>query len=94
LAPLGCTTSAPEPDVVINISNVRFSPMDASIPARGTVEWRFDDGGLLHHVQSPGEFDSGITGTGTFSHTFGKPGTYKYTCSVHPYMTGTITVLR
>ena len=58
-----------------------------------SVEWRFDDGGLLHHVESPGLFDSGITGDGTFRHTFESVGVYEYSCSVHPYMIGVITVL-
>lgn len=88
----GC--AADVPDAVIEISNVQFSPMDATVAVGDTVEWRFDDGGLLHHVESPGEFDSGITGEGTFSYTFDRPGTYTYTCSIHPYMTGTVTVRR
>ncbi len=87
----GCA-GADVPDAVIEISNVQFSPMDATVEVGDTVEWRFDDGGLLHQVGSPGEFDSGITGEGTFSHTFDRPGTYTYTCSIHPYMTGTVTV--
>lgn len=86
----GCTGT--EPDIVIEISNVQFSPMDATVPVGGTVEWQFDDGGVLHHVEAPGEFDSGITGDGSYTHTFDRPGTYTYTCSIHPYMTGTITV--
>lgn len=87
----GC--AGPEaPDAVIEISNVQFSPMDATVPVGGTVEWRFEDGGVLHHVESPGAFDSGITGDGTYTHTFDRAGTYTYTCSIHPYMTGTVTV--
>ncbi|NMM90114.1 biphenyl 2,3-dioxygenase [Rhodococcus sp. SRB_17] len=88
-----CGTEDPAPDVVVEISNVQFSPMDVTTSRGGTVEWRFDDGGLLHHVESPGLFDSGITGDGTYRHTFTDPGVYEYTCSVHPYMTGIITVL-
>ena len=57
-----CGTEDPVPDVVVEISNVQFSPMDVTVEHGGTVEWRFDDGGLLHHVESPGLFDSGITG--------------------------------
>lgn len=87
----GCS-GPPAPDAVIEISNVQFSPMDASVPVGGTVEWRFDDGGVLHHVESPGAFDSGITGAGTYTHTFDHAGTFVYTCSIHPYMTGTVTV--
>ena len=28
-----------------------------------------------------------------FTHRFDKPGTYKYLCSIHPKMVGTITVV-
>ncbi len=91
-ATAGCAAAQP-PDTVIEISNVQFTPMDAVVPVGGTVEWRFDDGGVLHHVESPGAFDSGITGgDGTYTHTFDRAGTYTYTCSIHPYMTGTVTV--
>ena len=93
----GCSGEVP-PDAVIEISNVQFGPADVTVPVGGTVEWRFDDGGVLHHVAAEprlgveGEFDSGITGVGTFRHTFDRAGTYVYTCSVHRYMTGTVTV--
>jgi plastocyanin len=93
----GCSADV-RPDAVIEISNVQFGPADVTVPVGGTVEWRFDDGGVLHHVASEprlgvdGEFDSGITGVGTFRHTFDRAGTYVYTCSVHRYMTGTVTV--
>ncbi len=52
----------------------------------------FEDGGLLHHVGSDGVFDSGITSEGSYEHTFDAPGVYEYHCSVHRYMTGTVTV--
>ncbi|MBI4312339.1 MAG: cupredoxin domain-containing protein [Chloroflexi bacterium] len=46
-----------------------------------------------HTVTAPGLFDSGILDEGkTFSYTFTKAGTYTYTCTLHPSMTGTITV--
>jgi plastocyanin len=41
----------------------------------------FDDG-----VASPTQSD------GTYSRTFAAAGTYTYHCTVHPSMTGTITV--
>ncbi|WP_043809697.1 plastocyanin/azurin family copper-binding protein [Rhodococcus triatomae] len=93
----GCSGEE-EPDAVIEIADVQFGPPDVTVPVGGTVEWRFDDGGVLHHVESDptivveDEFDSGITGVGTFRHTFDRAGTYTYTCSVHRYMTGTVTV--
>ena len=42
--------------------------------------------------------DSGLFGGGSlapgaaFSHTFRAAGTFRYHCSIHTYMTGTITV--
>ncbi|WP_242676870.1 cupredoxin domain-containing protein [Rhodococcus sp. ABRD24] len=90
---VACGQSAPaEPDAVVVIRNVHFGPMDVTVPVGGTVQWRFEDGGLLHHVGSDGEFDSGITAEGSYEHTFDAPGVYEYHCSVHRYMTGTVTV--
>jgi plastocyanin len=28
----------------------------------------------------------------TFAHTFARPGTYSYVCSIHPYMRGMVVV--
>ena len=40
-----------------------------------------------------GSFDSGILeGGATFSQAFAAPGTFDYTCLIHPEMRGTITV--
>ncbi|NLU82628.1 plastocyanin/azurin family copper-binding protein [Rhodococcus sp. HNM0569] len=98
--PAACGSTDSAADATIVIGNVAFTPHHVTIPAGGTVEWRFEDGGVLHHVRSVGgadggtrdEFDSGITGDGTFAHTFHEAGTYEYSCSVHPYMVGTVTV--
>lgn len=88
----GCTADRPLPTVV-EVSNVHFSPADISVQVGDTVEWRFLDGGILHQVWSESDqFDSGVIGDGTFSHTFDVPGTYTYFCSVHRYMTGSVTV--
>ena len=39
------------------------------------------------------QFDSGLLSANqTFEHTFDKPGTYNYYCSVHPIMTGLVNV--
>jgi len=34
----------------------------------------------------------GIDGGDRFSFKFDRPGTYKYVCSIHPQMMGTVTV--
>jgi plastocyanin len=89
----GCAGAAPAPSAVVEIRDLRFAPDTVTVPAGGTVEWRFDDGGLYHHVQADdGSFESEIVGDGTFTVSFDRPGTHAYTCSIHPYMTGTVVV--
>ncbi|MCD2117130.1 MULTISPECIES: cupredoxin domain-containing protein [Rhodococcus] len=92
LAATWCAGSPTGPDAEIVVRDVHFAPVDVTVPVGGTVRWTFDDGGVLHHVGSEGEFDSGIIPEGSFEHTFTTPGVYEYHCSVHRYMTGTVTV--
>jgi plastocyanin len=49
--------------------------------------------GLQSSTDSGKKFDSGlINANRTFEHTFDKPGTYNYYCTVHPIMTGVVNV--
>ena len=44
-------------------------------------------------VSEDGSFKSKVLDTDDrFAYTFSKPGTYKYFCSIHPKMTGTVVV--
>jgi plastocyanin len=44
-------------------------------------------------ADDPRTFKSGALDTDdSFSFTFDKPGTYRYFCSIHPHMTGTVVV--
>jgi len=79
---------------LIDISNNAFSPSSLTVPVGSTVTWKNDDP-YAHTVTMSGKggFDSGNLNSGkTFSNTFSKAGTYTYVCSIHPSMTGTITV--
>lgn len=73
-----------------------YSPATLTIDAGETVTWEFDDRGIAHDVVGTGdaetELRSTLMSTGTFTHTFTDPGTYDYTCSLHPDMRGTIVV--
>lgn len=77
------------------------SPFTVSLAAGGTVTWANTDfttgygsTGVSHHlVEDAGAFDSGLMSPKeTFTFTFVAVGTYTYHCSIHPTMTGTITV--
>lgn len=77
-------------------STFGFSPTTMSIKAGTTVTWT-NNTQAPHTVSSdsgdPMSFNGSLDSNGsTFSFTFTQPGTYHYHCSVHPYMTATITV--
>lgn len=69
----------------VTIKNIAFQPDSVQISTGQTVTWRFDDASVPHTVTAgDGSFDSGTKTSGQFSHRFDKPGTYEYSCTVHP----------
>jgi len=76
----------------ISIVNFAFSPTSANINVNDSVKWTW--AGSPHSTTSDtGLWESGVQGTGaTFTHTFTSAGSFPFHCSVHPFMTGTISV--
>ena len=80
-------------DNAIVMSNFAFSPMAITVPAGTTVSWTNKDGEPHTVTSLEGLFRSGALDTGdSFKFKFVKAGVYKYVCSIHPRMTGTVTV--
>ena len=78
----------------IVIKKFMFNPMDVTVPAGTDVTWENQDGEPHTVVSLTGDFRSqALDEKDKFSHQFDKPGTYKYICSIHPKMVGTITVV-
>lgn len=76
-----------------------FDPEEISVKAGTTVEWINQDS--VAHTVTSGDpnagptttFDSGLIKAGaTFQHKFDSVGTNPYYCTVHPWMTGKVTV--
>jgi amicyanin len=85
-------TPAMAADVAVKIGNFTFGPQDLTVKAGTTVTWTNEDD-MPHTVVSPNNFRSKVLDTdGTYTFTFTTPGTYKYFCSLHPHMTGTVVV--
>ena len=78
--------------VAIHIDNFVFEPAQLSVKPGTTVTWTNRDD-IPHTVVCAGKFRSKTMDTdGTFSFTFTEAGEYKYFCSLHPHMTGSIKV--
>ncbi|MDY0883168.1 cupredoxin family copper-binding protein [Dongia soli] len=93
LAPGGVPAAASSNQV--EIGNFSFSPVNLTVVAGTKVTWTNHDD-IPHTVVSdddPRLFKSPPLDTDdAYSFTFQKPGTYRYFCSVHPKMVGTIIV--
>jgi plastocyanin len=78
----------------VTMKDIQFNPKTVTVPVGGTVKWTNDDT-VGHDVTGSG-FKSGsaggISGGSTFEHTFDKAGSFKYRCTVHPGMEGTVDV--
>jgi plastocyanin len=75
--------------------NKGFSPDNITvvIGVNNTVTWTNDDSSIHTVTGNDGTFDSGFLDTGTsYTHTFTTPGVYEYHCTIHPWMTGFVTV--
>jgi plastocyanin len=85
--------SAQAADHRLVIKDFMFTPMALTIPAGDSVTWDNADGEPHTVVSVDGEFRSqALDEKDSFSHRFDHAGTFKYICSIHPKMVGTITV--
>jgi plastocyanin len=91
---LAGAASAAEPDTVA-IENFAFDPPTLTVAPGTRVTWVNKD--EEPHTVTSADKDvpfksAGLDTRDKFSFTFTKPGTYKYFCSIHPHMVGTIVV--
>jgi plastocyanin len=84
---------APTEDSTISIREFMFSPMSLTVTAGTTVHWKNLDA-EPHTVRGVDtNFRSNpMDQNDTFAFKFDQPGTYRYVCSIHPQMLGTIVV--
>jgi plastocyanin len=83
------TSDAPK----IVVKDFMFNPTPLTVKAGSTVTWTNMDDEPHTVVSNTGVFKSGGMDTNeSFSHKFDKPGTYHFTCSIHPRMVGTVVV--
>ena len=79
----------------VTLKNIAFSPKSLSISKGTSVAFAFRDGSTVHNVTSTGakRFRSiSNRSSGTQKRMFNAAGTYRYACTLHPGMSGRITV--
>lgn len=91
----GAASVTPARGAVITIHGYSFDPQVMEVAAGATVTWINRDGDVhtIKTQEGPQAFRSpALDGGGRFSFTFHRAGTYRYVCSIHPYMRGVIVV--
>lgn len=94
LALVLATTSPAASEAPVSIVARAYQPAELTVQAGQTVTWT--NHGLTPHTVTAagGEFDSGRLDAGeSFKVTFAAPGTFPYSCTIHPSMHGRVTVL-
>lgn len=81
-----------EAAVTVRVIDNRYEPAEVEIEAGQAVRWVFE--GSMEHdvVADDGSFVSELQTTGEYIHVFVEAGEFAYDCSIHPEMTGKITV--
>ena len=70
----------------------QFTPPDIQVTPGTTVTWTFDDRFVPHDVTGDGFTSGDPRRSGSFTHTFARPGTYDSRCTLHDGMEGRVMV--
>jgi plastocyanin len=95
--PMSATPStaaaAPVAASAVAIRNFAFGPQVITVKAGTTVHWTNNDTEAHTVTSDTSAFGSPVLQPGaSYSFAFLKPGTYHYHCTIHPFMTGMVTV--
>jgi plastocyanin len=97
----GCANQKPEvtpsdpdakPAVVVKAVDNAYEPKDVAVEKGDAVQWTFEGSDQHDVVAEDGSFVSELQTEGSFTHVFDEAGTFDYDCSIHPEMTGSVTV--
>jgi plastocyanin len=79
----------------VAIKNFAFAPRTLTVKVGTSVTWTNQDSDA-HTVTSTGSGgplkSKAMNNGDTYKYTFTQPGTYTYLCTIHPFMTATVTV--
>jgi len=89
------TATATPGGAAVHITNFTFGPPALTVRAGTTVTWTNQDT-AIHSIKDTSPLATPVSQDlaqgGTFSITYGRPGSYSYICGIHNYMTGSVEV--
>jgi plastocyanin len=89
----GSQSGTPVQTNAVSVNNDFFSPPAVQVAVGQTVTWTWVSGATAHNVTfSDGTASGDKTSGGSYSRTFNTAGTFSYHCTIHPGMTGSVTV--
>ena len=91
----GGTQTKPAGDESVQIVNFMFTPQTLTVKPGAKVTWTNGDT-AVHSIKDTSPLATPVSQDmekgGTFSITYGQPGSYTYICGIHQYMSGSVTV--
>ena len=78
---------ASTPPTTVSVGDNFFKPKTITIKRGTRVNWVWHSFGIQHNVtvkSGPSKFHSANKSGGTYTHLFGKKGTYHLFCTLHP----------
>ena len=77
----------------VHVKNFSFDPQNLTVTKGTKVTWTFDDSTDHNVAAGDKTFKSkDLKSGGNYSFTFNTAGKYDYICTIHQYMTGSVTV--
>jgi plastocyanin len=94
-APALPTAAGARATKTVTLKDISFSPRSLTVSRGATVTFAFRDGDTTHNVTSTStrRFKTiASRSSGSVARAFRRAGSYRYECTLHPGMTGRITV--
>jgi plastocyanin len=93
VTPAICAAASPAATLDINIAKFAYGPKEITIAPGTKIVWTNHDE-TPHTVTSDDKSfaSKGLDTDDKFEHTFTSEGDFRYTCTLHPFMTGIVHV--